>query len=496
MRRYEPNSVTITTAISSCVRHFNLERGELEDRVTKLIKDIINSGDVILFIDEVHTLVQSGTIERGSKGFGFNIANLLKPSLVMGLFQCIASTTMDEYRLHFEKDKALERRFQPIWINEPSEDDAINILMGIRDKFEEHHKCIYMEDAIKASVHLSARYIADRYLPNKAIDLIDEAGSKASIEAFKMKKERNCYLLSKNPEVYWGEIRTVQSMLKMVQESKIKYYATSGIGDSNELILDSYLTSAIFVNEHIEVRPDHIAAVASLWSGIPVQQLTADESSLCWILIINFGNGDIKRFRVGLKDPIRLIVTFLFCGPTGVGKTELAKSLAACYFGSERNMIRLDMSEYMERHSDGHLTDSHGRRVSFKNVLVVMTSNVGSSAISKGRQNSIGFLFSDDKSTSFNGLKSMVMEELRAYFRPELLNRIDEVVAFHPLEKSQLLKIWDSLLRDSKKQVKSNRINLEVSESVKELVCKEGYKPTYIHAKGLHDKAMVSHLHF
>ncbi|CAI8598995.1 unnamed protein product [Vicia faba] len=521
------------------------ERGELEDRVTKLIKDIINSGDVILFIDEVHTLVQSGTAERGSKGSGFNIANLLKPSLVMGLFQCIASTTMDEYRLHFEKDKALARRFQPVWINEPSEDDAINILMGIRDKFEEHHKCIYTEDAIKAAVHLSARYIADRYLPDKAIDLIDEAGSKASIEAFKMKKERNCYLLSKNPEVYWGEIRTVQSMLKMVQESKLKYYATSGIGDSNELILDSYLTSAVFDNERIEVRPDHIAAVASLWSGIPVQQLTADESSLLLDLdnklrervigqeeAVSAISRAMKRCRVGLKDPGRPIATLLFCGPTGVGKTELAKSLAACYFGSERNMIRLDMSEYMERHSvskligsspgyvgygeggilteairrnpftvllfdeiekahsdifnillqlmeDGHLTDSQGRRVSFKNALVVMTSNVGSSAISKGRQNSIGFLFSDDKSTSFNGLKSMVMEELRAYFRPELLNRIDEVVVFHPLEKPQLLKILDSLLRDLKKQVKSNGIDIEVSESVKELVCKEGYNPTY-----------------
>ncbi|KAL5080930.1 hypothetical protein RYX36_009351 [Vicia faba] len=312
MRRYGSDSVTITTAISSCVRHFNLERGELEDRVTKLIKDIINSSDVILFIDKVHTLVQSGTSERGSKGSGFNIANLLKPSLIMGLFQCIASTTMDEYRLHFEKDKALARRFQPDWINEPSEDDAIKILMGIRDKFEEHHKCIYTEDAIKAAVHLSARYIADRYLPNKAIDLIDKSGSKASIEAFKMKKERNCYLLSKNPEVHWGEIRTVQSMLKMVQKSKLKYYATSGIGDSNELILDSYLTSAVFVNERIEVRPDHS----------------------------------------------RLIATLLFCGPTGVGKTELAKSLAACYFGSERNMIQLDMNEYMERHSVSKLIGS------------------------------------------------------------------------------------------------------------------------------------------
>ncbi|PNY07958.1 chaperone protein ClpD chloroplastic-like [Trifolium pratense] len=541
------------------------ERGELEDRVTKLIKEIIKSGDVILFIDEVHTLVQSGTTGKGNKGSGFDIANLLKPALgratykikdrygyqyryyttVPILFKCIASTTTDEYRLHFEKDKALARRFQPVWIDEPSEDDAIEILMGIREKYEAHHKCRYTEDAIKAAVHLSARYIVDRYLPDKAIDLIDEAGSKASIEAFKMKKEQNNYILSKNPEDYWGEIRTVQSTLNMVQESKLKYYGASGIEDTGELILDSYLTSAAFDNERIEVRPDHIAEVASLWSGIPVKQLTADERSLLLDLdnklrervigqeeAVSAISRSVKRSRVGLKDPSRPIATLLFCGPTGVGKTELAKSLAACYFGSETDMIRLDMSEYMERHSvskligsppgyvgygeggilteairrkpftvllldeiekahpdvfnillqlleDGHLTDSQGRRVSFKNALVVMTSNVGSSAIAKGRHNSIGFFFSDDKPTSYNGLKSMVIEELRTYFRPELLNRIDEVVVFHPLEKPQLLQILELLLQDLKKRALPQGIDLEVSESVKDLVCTEGYDTAY-----------------
>lgn len=520
------------------------ERGELEDRVTKLIKDIIESGDVILFIDEVHTLVQSGTTGRGNKGSGFDIANLLKPSLGRGQFQCIASTTIDEYRLHFEKDKALARRFQPVWIDEPSEDDAIKILMGVREKYEAHHKCRYTEDAIKAAVHLSARYIVDRYLPDKAIDLIDEAGSKASIEAFKMKKEHDYCILSKSPDDYWREIRTVQSTLKMVQESMLKYYGASGIEDTSELILDSYLTSAAFDNECIEVRPDHIATVASLWSGIPVQQLTADERSLLLDLdnklrervigqeeAVSAISRSVKRSRVGLRDPGRPIATLLFCGPTGVGKTELAKSLAACYFGSETDMIRLDMSEYMERHSvskllgsppgyvgygeggilteairrkpftvvlfdeiekahpdifnillqlmeDGHLTDSQGRRVSFKNALVVMTSNVGSSAIAKGRHNSIGFFISDDKPTSYNGLKSMVIEELRTYFRPELLNRIDEVVVFHPLEKPQLLQIFDLLLQDVKRTMPRG-IDFEVSESVKDLVCKEGYDPTY-----------------
>ncbi|RZC17494.1 chaperone protein ClpD, chloroplastic-like [Glycine soja] len=519
------------------------ERGELEERVTKLIKDIIKSGDVILFIDEVHILVQAGTIGRGNKGSGLDIANLLKPALGRGQFQCIASTTLDEYRLYFEKDTALARRFQPVWVDEPSEDDTIKILTGLREKYEAHHKCRYTAEAIKAAVDLSARYIVDRYLPDKAIDLIDEAGSRARIEAFKKKKEHETGILSKCPADYWQEIKDVKSMHEM--ENKLKYYGASSIDDTNELILDSYLSSATTNNEPIEVGPEDIAAVASLWSGIPVQKLTADQR----ILLLHLENQlrkrvigqeeavaaisrAVKRSRVGLKDPDRPIAAMLFCGPTGVGKTELAKSLAACYFGSEAAMVRLDMSEYMERHTvskligsppgyvgygeggvlteairrkpftlllldeiekahpdifnillqileDGQLTDSQGRRVSFKNALVVMTSNVGSSAIAKGRHNSIGFLIPDDKKTSYNGLKSMVIEELRTYFRPELLNRIDEVVVFQPLEKSQLLQILDVLLQDMKKRVLSLGIHVKVSEAVKNLVCQQGYNPTY-----------------
>ncbi|KAK7282161.1 hypothetical protein RIF29_10746 [Crotalaria pallida] len=519
------------------------ERGELEERVTKLIQEIIKSGDVILFIDEVHTLVQSGTSGKGNKGSGLDISNLIKPALGRGQFQCIASTTMDEYRLHFEKDKALARRFQPVWIDEPSEDDAVKILMGLREKYEAHHKCRFTEDAIKAAVNLSARYISDRYLPDKAIDIIDEAGSRAHIEDFKKKKEQDTCVLFKSPADYWQEIRDVQSMHEM--ESRLKYYGTSSIEDTSELIVDSYLPSEANDNEHVVVGPDDIAAVASLWSGIPVQQLTADQRAI--LLDLNnelrkrvIGQDEavlaisraVKRSRVGLKDPDRPIAAMLFCGPTGVGKTELAKSLAACYFGSEAAMIRLDMSEYMERHTvskligsppgyvgygeggilteairrkpftlvlldeiekahpdifnillqlleDGQLTDSQGRRVSFKNALVVMTSNVGSSAIAKGRHNSIGFMISDDKSTSYSGLKSMVIEELRTYFRPELLNRIDEVVVFQPLEKSQLLQILDVLLQDLKKRVMPLGIDLKVSESVKNLVCQQGYNKQY-----------------
>ncbi|KAF1865006.1 hypothetical protein Lal_00004379 [Lupinus albus] len=562
------------------------ERGELEERVTKLIKEIIKSGDVILFIDEVHTLVQSGTSGKGNKGSGLDISNLLKPALGRGQFQCIASTTMDEYRLHFEKDKALARRFQPVWVDEPSEvvfhihDDAVKILMGLREKYEAHHKCRFTEDAIKAAVNLSARYICDRYLPDKAIDLIDEAGSRAHIDDFKRKKEQDNCVLFKSPTDFWQEIRDVQAMHEM--ESKLKYYGTSSVDDTSELIVDSYLPSDANDNEPVVVGPEDIAAVASIWSGIPVQQLSVDQRTL--LLDLNnqlrkrvIGQDEavlaisraVKRSRVGLKDPDRPIAAMLFCGPTGVGKTELAKSLAACYFGSnigirpfptesvdckqgdvmiacslktsqrasapkdrEAAMIRLDMSEYMERHTvskligsppgyvgygeggilteairrkpftlllldeiekahpdifnillqlleDGQLTDSQGRKVSFKNALVVMTSNVGSSAISKGRHNSIGFLISDDKSTSYNGMKSMVMEELRTYFRPELLNRIDEVVVFQPLEKSQLLQILDMLLQDLKKRVMTLGIDLKVSESVKNLVCQQGYNPTY-----------------
>ncbi|CAL0327723.1 unnamed protein product [Lupinus luteus] len=519
------------------------ERGELEERVTKLIKEIIKSGDVILFIDEVHTLVQSGTSGKGNKGSGLDISNLLKPALGRGQFQCIASTTIDEYRLHFEKDKALARRFQPVWVDEPSEDDAVKILMGLREKYEAHHKCRFTEDAIKAAVNLSSRYICDRYLPDKAIDLIDEAGSRAHIDDFKRKKELDNCVLLKSPTDYWQEIRDVQAMHEM--ESKLKYYGTSSIDDTSELIVDSYLPSEANDNEPVVVGPEDIATVASIWSGIPVQQLSVDQRTL--LLDLNnqlrkrvIGQDEavlaisraVKRSRVGLKDPDRPIAAMLFCGPTGVGKTELAKSLAACYFGSEAAMIRLDMSEYMERHTvskligsppgyvgygeggilteairrkpftlllldeiekahpdifnillqlleDGQLTDSQGRKVSFKNALVVMTSNVGSSAISKGRHNSIGFLISDDKSTSYNGMKSMVMEELRTYFRPELLNRIDEVVVFKPLEKSQLLQILDMLLQDLKKRVMTLGIDLKVSESVKNLVCQQGYNPTY-----------------
>ncbi|XP_047316906.1 chaperone protein ClpD, chloroplastic isoform X2 [Impatiens glandulifera] len=474
------------------------ERGELESRVTTLIKDIKKAGNVILFIDEVHTLVGSGTVGRGNKGSGLDISNLLKPSLGRGELQCVASTTLDEYRSHFEKDKALARRFQPVYINEPSEEDAVRILLGVRTKYESHHKCRYTLEAINAAVQLSARYIPDRHLPDKAIDLIDEAGSKVRMDAYKRKKEQQIDILSKSPTDYWQEINSVKTLHDIAISRKLNE------NDGAIELPDSYLPYTPSDEGPLVVGPAEIAAVASLWSGIPVQQLTLDEMKMLVGLDEQLkkrviGQGEavdaicraVKRSRVGLKDPDRPIAAMLFCGPTGVGKTELTKALAASYFGSEAAMLRLDMSEYMERHTvskligsppgyvgygeggtlteairrqpftvvlldeiekahpdifnillqlfeDGHLTDSQGRRVSFKNALVVMTSNVGSAAIAKGRHKSIGFMLENDESTSYSGMKALLIEELKNYFRPELLNRIDEIVVFRPLEQNQV----------------------------------------------------------
>ncbi|CAF2122077.1 unnamed protein product [Brassica napus] len=523
------------------------ERGELESRVTALISEVKKSGKVILFIDEVHTLIGSGTVGRGNKGSGLDIANLLKPPLGRGELQCIASTTLDEFRSQFEKDKALARRFQPVLIDEPSEEDAVKILIGLREKYEAHHNCKYTMEAVDAAVYLSSRYIADRFLPDKAIDLIDEAGSRARIQAFRKKKEDAICILSKPPDDYWQEIRTVQAMHEVVLSSRPNQEDGNNIVDeSTELVEESSLPPAAGNDEPIEVGPDDIAAVASAWSGIPVQQITADERMLLMGLEDQLRNRvvgqdeavaaisrAVKRSRVGLKDPDRPIAAMLFCGPTGVGKTELTKALAANYFGSEESMLRLDMSEYMERHTvskligsppgyvgfeeggmlteairrrpftvvlfdeiekahpdifnillqlfeDGHLTDSQGRRVSFKNALIIMTSNVGSSAIAKGRQRSIGFILDDDEEeASYSGMKALVVEELKNYFRPELLNRIDEIVIFRQLEQTQMMEILNLMLQDLKSRLVALGVGLEVSEPVKELICRQGYDPAY-----------------
>ncbi|XP_040997591.1 chaperone protein ClpD, chloroplastic isoform X2 [Juglans microcarpa x Juglans regia] len=509
------------------------ERGELEARVTALINEVLKA---------VHVLVGSETVGRGNKGSGLDIANLLKPSLGRGQLQCIASTTVDEYRMHFERDKAFARRFQPVWIDEPSQDDSVRILMGLREKYEAHHNCRFTLEAINAAVDLSAKYISDRYLPDKAIGIIDEAGSRACIEAFKRKRKRRTRILSMLPDDYWQEIRTVHAMQEVVLASK-EHVGGSSMDNTNESM--SKVTLPSNDDEPMVVGPDDIAAVVSLWSGIQVLQITADERTLLLGLdeqlrrqvvgqdeAVSAISQALKRFRVGLKDPKRPMAVMLFCGPTGVGKTQLTKALAGCYFGSEAAMLRLDMSEYMEGHSvskligsppgyvgygeggtlteairrrpftvilldeiekahrdilnillnlfeDGHLTDSQGRRVSFKNALVVMTSNVGSTTIAKGRQSFFGFLNTAYESTSYAGMKVKVMEELKAYFCPELLNRIDEVVVFRSLEKAQMLEIFNHMLREVKQRLISLGICLEVSESVKNMVCQRGYDQIY-----------------
>uniref|UniRef100_A0A0E0DDM7 Clp R domain-containing protein n=1 Tax=Oryza meridionalis TaxID=40149 RepID=A0A0E0DDM7_9ORYZ len=534
------------------------ERGELEARVTSLIREVHKAGDVILFIDEVHTLIGSGIAGRGSKGAGLDIANLLKPALARGELQCIASTTLDEHRLHFDKDKALARRFQPVLVNEPSQEDAVKILLGLREKYETYHKCKYTLESINAAVYLSARYIADRHLPDKAIDLIDEAGSRARMESFKRKKEEQCSILSKSPDEYWQEIRAVQNMHEVALTNKVKYSLNQNDQEDAvdvEVVGEDKTSPASMLSTSTDkpslVGSEEIARVTSLWSGIPVQQLTADERKLLVGLDDELrkrviGQDDavlaiskaVKRSRVGLNDPDRPIATLIFCGPTGVGKTELTKALAASYFGSvghslllESATVRLDMSEYMERHAvskligsppgymgfgeggtlteavrrkpftvvlldeiekahpdifnillqvfeDGHLTDSQGRRVSFKNTLIVMTSNVGSTSISNGR--SIGFQTqTDTEEKSYAAMKSLVMEELKAFFRPELLNRIDEVVVFRPLEKTQMLAILNIMLQEVKGRILALGIGLEVSDSMKDLISQHGYDKSY-----------------
>uniref|UniRef100_A0A0C9RIM1 TSA: Wollemia nobilis Ref_Wollemi_Transcript_15840_3487 transcribed RNA sequence n=1 Tax=Wollemia nobilis TaxID=56998 RepID=A0A0C9RIM1_9CONI len=536
------------------------ERGELEMRVTSLINEIQRAGNVILLIDEVHTLVGSGTVGRGSNSSGLDIANLFKPALARGQLQCIGATTLDEHTKHIEKDKALARRFQPVLVHEPTKDDAAKILMGLLEKYEDHHKCRFTIEAVDAAVQLSAKYIQDRYLPDKAIDLIDEAGSHARIKACNRRKERQANILLKSPSEYWSEIREVQKFYETAPSTRTNRYHPKQAGRSVDVFAPTTLGNDVEVvplpsisstsnedeydNGPVVVGPEDIAAIASLWSGIPVEQLTVDEQLKLIGLekqlqtrvvgqddAVNAIARALRRARVGLKDPGRPIAAMLFCGPTGVGKTELTKALAECYFGSENAMIRLDMSEYMERHTvskligsppgyvgygkggilteavrrrpftvilldeiekahhdvfnillqvfeEGHLADSQGRRVSFKNTVIIMTSNIGSTAISRGGRR-LGFDFGEEIEDRHLSLKALVMGELKGYFRPELLNRIDEVVVFRSLEKYQLREILGLMLKDTRKRLSSLGIGLEVSEAVFNLICEQGYDQSY-----------------
>jgi ATP-dependent Clp protease ATP-binding subunit ClpC len=512
-------------------------RGEFEERLKKIMDEIRQAGNVILVIDEVHTLIGAGAAEGA-----IDAANILKPALARGELQCIGATTLDEYRKHIERDAALERRFQPVMVGEPSVDETIEILYGLRDRYEQHHKLKISDEAVLAAAKLSDRYISDRYLPDKAIDLIDEAGSRVRLinsqlppAAKELDKELRKILKEKDDAVRSqdfdkaGELRDremeIKAEIRAIAQSKAGATRTEG--------------------EEPVVTEEDIAHIVASWTGVPVNKLTESESekllhmedTLHQRLIgqeeaVKAVSRAIRRARVGLKNPNRPIASFVFSGPTGVGKTELAKSLASYFFGSEEAMIRLDMSEFMERHTvskligsppgyvgyneggqlteavrrrpytvvlfdeiekahpdvfnmllqileDGRLTDAKGRTVDFKNTLLILTSNIGSKVIEKGG-GGIGFEFAEDASDSqYNRIKSLVNEELKQYFRPEFLNRLDEIIVFRQLNRQEVMLIADIMLKEVFGRLTEKGIRLEVSDRFKERLLQEGYNPSY-----------------
>lgn len=510
-------------------------RGEFEERLKKIMDEIRQAGNIVLVIDEVHTLIGAGAAEGA-----IDAANILKPALARGELQCIGATTLDEYRKHIERDAALERRFQPVMVGEPSVDETIEILYGLRERYEQHHKLKILDEALEAAAKLSDRYISDRFLPDKAIDLIDEAGSRVRLinsqlppAAKELDKELRQILKEKDDAVRnqdfdkAGELKDREDEIK----KQIRAIASSkkAEGDSGEP----------------EVTSEEIAHIVASWTGVPVQKLTESESeklmhmedTLHQRLIgqedaVKAVSRAIRRARVGLKNPNRPIASFIFSGPTGVGKTELTKALAAYFFGSEDAMIRLDMSEFMERHTvskligsppgyvgyneggqlteavrrrpytvvlfdeiekahpdifnmllqileDGRLTDSKGRTVDFKNTLLIMTSNIGSKVIEKGG-GGLGFDFENDQVESqYNRIRALVNEELKNYFRPEFLNRLDEIIVFRQLNKEEVKEISEILLREVFARLVEKEITLEVTDKFKERIVEEGFNPAY-----------------
>ncbi|WP_017300481.1 ATP-dependent Clp protease ATP-binding subunit [Nodosilinea nodulosa] len=512
-------------------------RGEFEERLKKIMDEIRSAGNVILVIDEVHTLIGAGAAEGA-----IDAANILKPALARGELQCIGATTLDEYRKHIERDAALERRFQPVMVGEPSVDETIEILHGLRDRYEQHHKLKIADEALEAAAKLSDRYIADRFLPDKAIDLIDEAGSRVRLinsqlppAAKELDRELRQVLKDKDNAVRSqdfdkaGELRDREMEIKAEIRAIAQNKATEDAGGEDQPV----------------VGEEDIAHIVASWTGVPVSKLTESESeklmhmedTLHQRLIgqdeaVKAISRAIRRARVGLKNPNRPIASFVFSGPTGVGKTELAKSLAAYFFGSEDSMIRLDMSEFMERHTvskligsppgyvgyneggqlteavrrrpytvvlfdeiekahpdvfnmllqileDGRLTDAKGRTVDFKNTLLIMTSNIGSKVIEKGG-GGLGFEFEQDQAESqYNRIRSLVNEELKQYFRPEFLNRLDEIIVFRQLTKDEVKEISDILLKEVFARLTEKNIHLQVTERFKERLVEEGYNPSY-----------------
>ena len=511
-------------------------RGEFEERLKKAIDEVQQHDDMIIFIDEIHTLVGAGATEGA-----MDAANILKPALARGEFQVIGATTLDEYKKHIEKDAALERRFQPVQVGEPNEEDALEILKGLRDRYEAFHKAKITDEALKAAVSLSSRYITDRFLPDKAIDVVDEAASKVRMQVF-----------STAPDV-----KALEERLKVVKNEKEAAVTSQDFEKAAKLrdeektlvkdISDKKSVAKEESDQKLVVTEDDIAAVVAQWTGIPVAKIAEEESATLLHLEKELhkrvvGQDDavtavakaVRRARAGLKDPKRPIGSFLFLGPTGVGKTELARALASSLFGDESAMIRLDMSEYMEKHTvsrlvgappgyvgyeeggqltdavrrkpysvvlldevekahadffnillqvldDGRLTDSQGRTVDFRNTVIIMTSNLGAKALHKNSPE-LGFLapkksessINQSNSIDFKEAKKSVMDAVKRHFRPEFLNRIDEMIVFQPLTEEDLQQIVSILMSDVTKRLKERELQLEITAEAMQLLVKEG----------------------
>jgi ATP-dependent Clp protease ATP-binding subunit ClpC len=512
-------------------------RGEFEERLKRIMDEIKSANNVILVIDEVHTLIGAGAAEGA-----IDAANLLKPALARGDLQCIGATTLEEYRKHIEKDAALERRFQPVVVGEPSVEETIEILFGLRDRYEQHHQLKMSDGALAAAAKYAHQYISDRFLPDKAIDLIDEAGSRVRLlnsqlppAARELDKELRIVLKSKDEAIRAQKYEKAEQYRTREMEIKAQIAA---IAQSKKSEPDLSLEDPI-------VTEEDIAEIVAFWTGIPVTKLTKSESEKLLHMedtlhgrIIGQDEAvvavsrAIRRARVGLKNPGRPIASFIFSGPTGVGKTELTKALASYFFGAEEAMVRLDMSEYMERHTvskligsppgyvgyseggylteavrkrpytvilfdeiekahpdifnlllqileDGRLTDAKGRTIDFKNTLLIMTSNIGSKVIEKGG-GGLGFELGESQVESqYNRIRILVNEELKQYFRPEFLNRLDEIIVFRQLTKDEVREIADIMLNEVFERIKQQEIQLNVTERFKNRLVDEGYNPSY-----------------
>jgi ATP-dependent Clp protease ATP-binding subunit ClpC len=508
-------------------------RGEFEERLKKVMKEITQRGDIILFIDELHNLVGAGAAEGA-----IDAASILKPALARGELQTIGATTLDEYRKYLERDAALERRFQQIRVDEPSVDDTVQILRGLRDRYEAHHRCKISDEALGAAAVLSDRYIQDRHLPDKAIDLIDEAASRMRIKTMsappryreledeieKVRKDKEGAIEAQEFEKAASLRDKERKLTQKKRELEENWRAEEGSG------------------EQPEIGEEEIADIVSMWTGIPVFKLTEAESQRLVRMenelhkrvigqeeAIVAVSKSIRRARAGIKDPKRPTGSFIFLGPSGVGKTELARTLAEFLFGDEDAMIQVDMSEYMEKHSvsrlvgsppgyigydeggqlteavrrkpysvvlldeiekahpdvfnillqileDGKLTDAQGRKVDFRNTIVIMTSNIGAATISKNQ--TLGFSVGDDSGLSYDEMKDRIMGELKKVFRPELLNRIDEVIVFHKLTKEEIMTIVDLMMKRLREQMGEHEAAIELTDGAKELLVEKGYDPT------------------